>query len=64
MCDGFSDESDDESVYVDVGMNDGRVDQIRANGQVVDCQERANNLAEYPYDVVGLAESLKRLGCQ
>ena len=61
MCDGFSDdESDDESAYVDVGMNHGRSDQIRPNGQVVDCQERPNNLAEYPYDAVGLAESLKR----
>ena len=60
MCDGFSDESDDESVYVDVGINGDRVDQIRANGQVVDCQEGANNLAEYPYDVAGLGKSLKR----
>lgn len=33
----FSDEeSDDESVCFDIGMNYGPVDRIRANGQVVD----------------------------
>ncbi|KAI3630465.1 hypothetical protein MIR68_011900 [Amoeboaphelidium protococcarum] len=64
MCVGFSDgESDDESIYADIGLNHGYVDQSSESRDLLD-QERENNLVKHTFDEADLGESLKRLGCQ
>ena len=50
-------------VYVDIGLNHGRVDQRSESRDLLD-QERENNLVARTFDEADLAESLKRLGCQ